>query len=824
MNPNPFPSKWTAHWIWPPGLEPAPANQFVYFRRLLNLEKIPETLQLRVSADSQYKLFVNGSMIGSGPVLTEPRWQTYDSYDIDSCLKSGVNVIAALVYHYGNSEKHPTRNTRFPSRGGFLLEIMMPNQSVLLKTDTQWKCLPAAPWKEEVPKIDRMTYAEFYDGRLAPKDWLMPDFDDSGWQRAEVIQLAPKVRQWNWNPSSAQLFPWIHLEPRPIRPFSHRILPKPEILYAGEVLQRAEPEHPADLAVRLSLETPRSFQTIKTAPTLSTGTWPDDPVLFHPMPQNVNYDDFDGLRDACLALDAGKLVNGRVQIDVEAPAGTLIDIGYAQVLSEGRIIPYLSQRTPMADQFITSQGRQVLSTYNWRNFRYFSLTIRGNREPVTVWKLNVEEEYYPHDTDGAFSSDDPELDRIWEASVHTAELCSADRLMDNPSRERRAYSGDLLNLLDAHYAAFSDKHQLHKYFDDIYRSRLNYGLFPHTILGNPDEHYSLLLETQLELCLHVWKAYWLLGDSLLLERFYTPLKENLETIDKHHTNTDGCIAESPFTLFIDWADIDRNGVSFIINLLYAEAWKTLGKIARELQKKTEASKFEAKANQIRQFLTQSFWRANPGIFYDSMNHKGDLTSHVSEHANFLAMLFDLASEEQSKAIRQNLLVPDLKVGQIEPSFLWALEGLFRKGLADWALELLRNRFRRVWKQGLHTVPELWNLTGDHYMGRWRSRDSRSAAQGSGVSPAYLLSRYVLGIHPLSPGFRRVLIAPNCAGLRQAQGTYPSPLGPISMEWKIDAHNNFRATCRIPHVCEAETQVPIGFEGRAHISIERSKLE
>jgi hypothetical protein len=105
---------------------------------------------------------------------------------------------------------------------------------------------------------------------------------------------------------------------------------------------------------------------------------------------------------------------------------------------------------------------------------------------------------------------------------------------------------------------------------------------------------------------------------------------------------------------------------------------------------------------------------------------------------------------------------------------------------------------------------LWNLLGERYTGKWRSRDTRSAVQGSGVTAAYLLSRFVLGVHPLKPGFAQVLIAPAAGDLKWARGTWPSPQGPIAVDWRRDGPDHFAIKVHLPEKVDGFFSPPPAF--------------
>ena len=59
------------NWVWTPDwqAEDDRRAEIVYFRREMELEagKVPASLRIRISADSHYKLYVNGTFVQDGP-------------------------------------------------------------------------------------------------------------------------------------------------------------------------------------------------------------------------------------------------------------------------------------------------------------------------------------------------------------------------------------------------------------------------------------------------------------------------------------------------------------------------------------------------------------------------------------------------------------------------------------------------------------------------------------------------------------------------------------------------------------------------------------
>jgi alpha-L-rhamnosidase len=57
------------------------------------------------------------------------------------------------------------------------------------------------------------------------------------------------------------------------------------------------------------------------------------------------------------------------------------------------------------------------------------------------------------------------------------------------------------------------------------------------------------------------------------------------------------------------------------------------------------------------------------------------------------------------------------------------------------------------------------------------------AHGWGSGPTSALSKYVLGVRPVEPGYKTWLIEPQTGDLSWAEGTVPTPYGPIEVKWR-----------------------------------------
>ena len=131
-----------ARWIAPPGM---PADSFGVFhaRRTLDLGAKPTRFVVHVSADSRYRLYVNGVQVSSGPQRSDATHWRYETVDLAPHLAAGANVIAAVVWNWG--PHHPV--AQHSVRTGFLLQADSPNEAVA-NTGPGWKLLRDSAYDE----------------------------------------------------------------------------------------------------------------------------------------------------------------------------------------------------------------------------------------------------------------------------------------------------------------------------------------------------------------------------------------------------------------------------------------------------------------------------------------------------------------------------------------------------------------------------------------------------------------------------------------------------------------------------------------------------
>lgn len=103
-------SPWTksAQWIWTPNYREEDIHNGQYFLFRKNFQWTAPTsirrFPVHVSADTRYRLYVNGQRASFGPCKSyAERWH-YETVDIFPYLKMGENVISARVLRYSSVE------------------------------------------------------------------------------------------------------------------------------------------------------------------------------------------------------------------------------------------------------------------------------------------------------------------------------------------------------------------------------------------------------------------------------------------------------------------------------------------------------------------------------------------------------------------------------------------------------------------------------------------------------------------------------------------------------------------------------------------------
>lgn len=174
-----------SRWIWS-GPTPRPYNNYVCFRRGVEVEGPCRRARLIVTADSRYELYVNGEWVGHGPPRSWKSPWPVDPYDIAHLLRPGRNVLAVLVHHIGLGTFQYLH-----AQAGLLAQLDSTDAAGAhrLATDGQWRAHVHQGYAFPVPRVSvTQGWEEQFDARQPPGlEWTGAGFDDSQWAVAQEV-------------------------------------------------------------------------------------------------------------------------------------------------------------------------------------------------------------------------------------------------------------------------------------------------------------------------------------------------------------------------------------------------------------------------------------------------------------------------------------------------------------------------------------------------------------------------------------------------------------------------------------------------------------
>ena len=173
-----------AKWIWTPHQNPRGYNLAAVFEREFEASG-SRPCSLLITADSQFRAYLNGVWVGDGPARAYPEFYLYETFDLAPFLRSGRNTLRVLVRHHGVGTFH-----RLPCQAGLLAEISCGDTRI--PTDANWRSKPHETLLSATPKVSvQMEPVEMLDDRLRSRFRWEPAQEHFTAKQSPWKKLAP---------------------------------------------------------------------------------------------------------------------------------------------------------------------------------------------------------------------------------------------------------------------------------------------------------------------------------------------------------------------------------------------------------------------------------------------------------------------------------------------------------------------------------------------------------------------------------------------------------------------------------------------------------
>ncbi|WOO41987.1 hypothetical protein [Rubellicoccus peritrichatus] len=672
-------------WFWAPIEHP---NQIVLLRWNVTGLNDVEDLRIQVTANTRYFVWSSGQYISQGACPSPWPENAVDSHSIslDTIVDGSLNL-SFLAHWYGvRTQSHPL------ARPGLWFQLQVKRSGSwenIEPTINECKICLQAGWQQSVFRRTWATaWMELFDSSKHPHDWMQNDFDDSDWQHPVVVERDEIVLVPRQTP---YLKEW--LQPAGSILTAARVQANAPMAEDGAGLTKMMDEEPWDMVSTEELQCIRS-------------QWEEKGTI----ELNGNGS---GL---ALCFDLGRQYSGQPEFEIETDDG-IVDYYGAELLEKGR--PWgFRKNGEYGNRWLGSTNAGHFRTINYNGFRYLLIVLRPGKSPIKLKHLAVWCRQADIKPVQSFQSDDSELQRIWDISIHTLHIATQDTPVDCPTREQGLFIGD--GVWNALWLAklFDEPSYFTQLLDTVAKTQYANGLFPSAIFSSLEPPHFLL-----DFCLiFVWSVDVYreqIGDLETVKRMM-PVAERTLAWYQDKIAQDGLIhAEPKITnmqpggdfqvVFIDhpgvgwhWfphPGIERSTRQLGLNAYLAIAIDAFLTSATAVDYKTQLKPEFLDTDTLRKNAKEAFWNPELGRFADCVDENGEQKGW-SEQSQALGIVAGIVSPDEAKgALTKTFAERDNgEVCRCSPySWIYLAQAMEIAGLRDQILPLVRADWSKMAK-------------------------------------------------------------------------------------------------------------------------------
>lgn len=649
--------------VWIGGAHPFDLQEaYLNFRSNIELPAAPERGIFRLSADSRYRIWVNGVFAGRGPERSWPSSMAVDERDVTNFLRPGLNRIAVQVYSPGYS------HFAYLHRGSAgLIGWLDVDGAELATTGTGWKVRRDTSWS---PRVDRVSiYGTGVEDRDMSRAENWAEADASNWDNARVVQGAEGPIWRGLRPRATAL---------PVEEI--RALDTPWQVRTGPAVPASDDPH-GDLRKAFSLST--QGPTPALLPTGTAAIWVFDL----------------GESRACLA-----------GAEITAAGGERLLISYAEKLRDGGLLlsdPATYCRMRPTDRFLLRPGRQHVEGFTPRGARYLVFLLEGGgvspapRFHVRLPVMPVVESPLPKREGG--------LQAVAEMCHRTTLNCLQDGFVDGVWRESSLWLGDAVAQDWALRAMSDDPRPLLFAIDMAAEGADAEGLLPSVLPGEvPAYAVTEYNFSWVELLAGCATHRGVAEPEAVWERHWGTLSRMLERMAGFR-GSDGLLRNPPGRrLFLDWSGMSRVEPNLTLNLRYLHALRMAAGMAERVGRVADwTMQAQSLAAALQGHQARDGWRESPG---------GEAASQLGLALLILTGMVEGAEAEAfaDRIVTRSLNLDDgALAGQptLASPFMhhYLFLALDRLGRRADIRAIIAARWGRWAREGHPTTPENWSI-------------------------------------------------------------------------------------------------------------------
>lgn len=763
-------AKYDTNWIWTPdwNKEDDLTPTFVYFRKEFTLSHIPERGQIEISADSRYKLYVNGSFLQKGPSKGDEETWYFDEANLLPLLEVGKNVIAVEVLRYPqevDKRNHSIHRGQIP---GLYINgsIHEKENEIDLSGKSGWKSFKTEHIKIVGEKVRPapLHISEEAKGSSKLHGWKLAGYKDSQWMDGKpytFLQVDNNVSPGN-----------LKLRDIPYQKYVDRSFDK--VVCLRETSRQEELEEIKDKWEDLL----KGKELVIPANTKET-----------------------------VEISAGELMTGYLLLDMVKGKDTKITLHCAECYGyenndeksfvkvlKGDRTDYIDGRLyGFEDQYLvegsgTDSIPESYEPFWFRTFRFIGVTIETGKEPLILKGFSYRETGYPLEVRTHVATSDESLSPIWDISERTLKRCMHETYMDCPFYEQLQYAMDSRSQILYTYATSADDRLARRCMDDFKRSVRSDGFINSCA---PTCRTNVIPGFNIYYIMMVYDHMMYFGDKDLVTMHFPTIDGILNNFENHINEEGlaqglgGLIMRDKYWSFIDWVNdwyagtppAILKGAITMESLLYIMGLDHGAKLAKYLGRDCVAREYQKRADKVRESIRKSCIGKN-GLLQD-----GPGIEEYSVHCQVYGILANvLTSKEGKDALIKTVGNKDYPQCSVAASY-YLFRALEKVDLYE-KTEQLWDVWREMVDNNLTTCVE-------------NDTDARSDCHAWGSLALYELPAIVLGVSPYAPGFEEIKIKPKPGYLTYAKGEVITPKGMIKVSWEKEEGGKLKVSYEVP---------------------------